>query len=85
MQSNAEFKIRNHNSKLNPYHSLCPWFSIQIIAYSASYLVDSCDDTVSEGIEASEDVEDTAPARWIGLCRLLAGAPHGPLTKSRPH
>lgn len=51
----------------------------------ASYLVDSCDDTVGEGIEVSEDVEDAAPARWIGLGRLLAGAPHGPLAKSWSH
>lgn len=54
-------------------------------ALLASYLVDSCYDAVSEGIEASQDVEDAAPARWIGLGGLLAGAPHGPLTKSRSH
>lgn len=51
----------------------------------ASYLVDSGYDAVGEGIKASEDVEDAAPARWIGLGWLLAGAPHGPLTESWSH
>lgn len=71
---------------VSPYHFCalgCPLTSYP--TRSPSYLVDSCYDAVGEGIETSEDVEDAAPARWIGLGRFLAGAPHGPLTKPRPH
>lgn len=93
-KSTTGFKFMNHVCILHSYgsrkiaslhHCVLGSSFTSYPTLLASYLVDSCYDAVGEGIEASEDVDNATPVRWIGLDRLLAGAPHGPLTKSGSH